>query len=121
MATYVDSGGNNLVSLAGLRSAPGYGLQVNSYYKAGLLELSTGANPKRVWYLVQNSPNSTGLLAVYLAPISSGPISALLSAGDSFFIGNENPWTGPITIITNTGVCTYFETECELAKAAKIP
>lgn len=104
----------SIVSMAGYRSKPGYGLKTN--IKDGTTVTAAipvtelfPANGRRVWLFLQNIGDTHGI-QVYFA----NDHICYLYPHDSMTLDLDHPWTGSISAIGNTGDSTIVATELEI-------
>ena len=99
MATGIDSGYRGSVrSLGGVQGSLGYGLRVDTIHYTAALgagENAIGANPNRVWLLIQNSGTADLYISFGRRTTFAGDIH--LSVGGTLQIDSLLAWTGSLT------------------------
>lgn len=122
MATTYDGGyKGQLMSLAGMLGAPGYGMTVECTsvsVAAGATSDVIAANPYRVWMILTNL--TAGLVHVALGSYGAltTNLAIVLQQYDSLIINKDLPWTGPISMYAPGGAITVGKQEASLTRAA---
>lgn len=111
----------SLISMTGLRSRPGYGIQTNNFSttvsSAIPGTLIFPPNPKRIYAIIQNVDDAD-TMTVYLGDTTTNADEFIkLWPGDSLLFDLDHPWSGAISGFGISGDCNCHANEIFLAGA----
>jgi len=108
-----------LVSLAGLRGAPGTGRA----YRQDFITIALGFNREaipsnlaRCWLMVQNSNSSPNWIGVSFGDSTPAAANIRLEPGDTLIIDATNPWSGSFGFYNTGAECYALVAEFSLAQ-----